>query len=192
MGQATQATDTSSFARVAKVLPKASWPSGYVHRHRAGTSWSLADSATTGAPDWKHRLLERIILHDADRHPEHSPRLGWFVHASRELEEAVDEAREEGFAPPTQVARTTARDMLRRLARIPSGGATPTVYPTEAGGIAVYSQGARGNLLIVCEPNGGVSSYASRNGQSHISKYPDTSAIPDDRIRHAWRDATAH
>ena len=116
--------------------------------------------------------------------------------ALRDLDEARDEAREEGFPPPSDAALRNARGLLRAM-----HGVSPRrfeVYPTADGEIAIDAPGGPGrSVLLLCESDGGALCLVNMNGANRRARYADAAGLPDGFVRDALgeldgsRDSTA-
>ena len=104
--------------------------------------------------------------------------------ALRDLDEARDEAREEGFPPPSDAALRNARGLLRAM-----HGVSPRrfeVYPTPDGEIAIDAPGGPGrSVLLLCESDGGALCLVNMNGANRRARYADATALPDGFVRDA-------
>ena len=118
---------------------------------------------------------------------------------SPELRDALrdlDEAREEGFPPPSDAALRNARGLLRAM-----HGVSPRrfeVYPTPDGEIAVDAPGGPGrSVLLPCEADGGALCPVNMNGANRRARYADATGLPDGFVHDALgeldgsRDSTA-
>jgi hypothetical protein len=104
-----------------------------------------------------------------------------------ELARLDEQSREEGFPPPSAVAKAIAeRIVTELLPRFPRGY---DIYPTSEGEVAVEpaSRPGRG-VLIVCDPKGGVACYVTIDGKNRRARYDDASRLPDSFIAEAIRD----
>ena len=108
-----------------------------------------------------------------------------FVAALKDLEESPDEAREEGYATPAELAMETARRLLRHMY-----GLRPCryeVYPTEDREMCIYIPEGGRSVLVTCDPDGGVHCSTSLE-QGHSRTYYDcdyAAAPPPDFLREA-------
>lgn len=109
----------------------------------------------------------------------------------QELEEALDdlravpnEATEEGYRPPTQLALANTRRILRRLYTL-----LPIrleVYPTPDGEVAIVAPGApRCSVMILCDSNGGALCMVNMDGEHRRARYSTADALPDGFVRDA-------
>jgi len=80
----------------------------------------------------------------------------WLAEALDEIEQAPEEATEEGYASiPSEVlarARTLLQELSRWIAQV------PMIHPTAEGGIAIDFQNASGTAraILICEPGGDI------------------------------------
>lgn len=118
-----------------------------------------------------------LVLHtraDERSHP-------WLEDALAELDEAADEAAEQGFATPSEAAVKNAERILRHLAVIASAG--PAVYPNDSGGIEI-AFGAPGRaVLVLCEADGGGACFSTIDGGNRRARYQRGDDMPDAFIR---------
>lgn len=96
--------------------------------------------------------------------PENTAPAVWRDIALRELSGARQEAAEEGYAPPSELAEANARhviDTASRLCRL-----APAVYPTEDQEIAIQfvDRAAQWAVLILCDSDGGAACFVSAPG----------------------------
>ena len=96
----------------------------------------------------------------------------------------IEEAHEEGFPTPSQVALSNAERLLRKMHRI-----TPRrfeVYPTPDGEIAIDAATGRGNsVLLLCDSEGGALCLANLPSAHRRRSYTSISDLPDDFLREA-------
>ena len=102
--------------------------------------------------------------------------------ALRDLREAKDEAREEGFPAPFDAAARNARRLLRAMYRI-----SPRrfeVYPTPDGEVAIDAPGGFGrSVLLLCDSGGGALCSVNMDGAQRRARYSDTRGLPDGFVR---------
>lgn len=108
--------------------------------------------------------------------------------ALRDLDEAKDEAREEGFPAPSDTALGDARRLLRTMHRM-----LPRrfeVYPMPDGEIAIDVPGDGGrSVILLCEPDGGALCLVNMNGRHRRARYSDTDLLPDGFVREALAES---
>ena len=118
---------------------------------------------------------------DAIAAGEHPPDLR---DALRDLDQATDEAREEGFPAPSGKALESARRLLYAMYRI-----SPRrfeIYPTPDGEIAIDAPGGPGrSVLLLCDSDGAALCLVNMNGAHRRVRYSDTRGLPDGFVRGA-------
>ena len=123
-------------------------------------------------------ILAEFVVHGASSFP--VP----LVSALHDLQEATDEAHEEGFPPPSDVALENADRFLREMYRI-----SPRrfeVYPTPDGEIAIDAPGGHGrSVLVLCDSEGGALCLVNMNGDHRRARYSTTERLPDGFMREA-------
>jgi hypothetical protein len=107
--------------------------------------------------------------------------------ALSDLAQASDEAREDGFEPPPELALRSADRLLRdmyahRQCRF-------EVYPTQDREVAIYAPEGERSLLVLCGPDGSVRCSVNLNGK-HCRAYYDP-AFPGGIPAGFLRDALA-
>ena len=99
-----------------------------------------------------------------------------------DLNGAIEEAREEGFPIPSQVAMANVERMLSEMHRI-----TPRrfeVYPTPDGEVAIDAATGRGNsVILLCDSEGGASCLANLPSGHQRRSYTSVANLPDDFLR---------
>lgn len=102
----------------------------------------------------------------------------------RDLDGTAEEAAEEGFPQPSQLALTNARRLLQDLYRLrPS---RLEAYPTPDGEIALVVPGGQGrSVLVLCDSQGGVLCSVNLNGQHRRARYDTATMLPDGFVREA-------
>ena len=93
-----------------------------------------------------------------------------FEDALKDLEEAPDEAREEGHAPPDELAVKNARRLLRHMYELRP--CRYEVYPTRDREMCIYVPEGGRSVLVTCDPDGGVHCSTSLE-QGHSRTYYD-------------------
>ena len=126
------------------------------------------------------RSGERLVEAESGIHPD----LG---DALRELEEADEDAEENGWAPPSSSAYHNARTLLPRLYRL-----FPrrfSVYPLFDGEIALdATTQTRHSVVVICEADGSVLCLGFIHRRGLRAKYASASDLPDGFLREAFRD----
>lgn len=107
--------------------------------------------------------------------------------ALRDLDGAAEEAGEEGFPQPSELALKNARRLLQDLYRLrPS---RLEAYPTPDGEIALVAPGGRGrSVLVLCDSDGGVLCSVNLNGLHRRARYSTATMLPDGFVREALND----
>ncbi len=104
--------------------------------------------------------------------------------ALRDLREARDEARDEGFPQPSELALENAERLLREMY-----GISPRrfeVYPTPDGEIAVDAPDGQGrSVILLCDSEGGALCLVSLNGHHRRARYSTTETLPDGFVHEA-------
>ena len=102
--------------------------------------------------------------------------------ALNDLREASDEAREEGYTTPSDLALSNAKRLLKAMYEI-----SPRrfeVYPTPDGEIAIDAPNGDGlSVLLLCEPEGGALCLANLRDGHCSNSYPNADALPDSFLR---------
>ena len=107
--------------------------------------------------------------------------------AMHDLDEAREEAREEGFSAPSDVALRNARLLLPAMYDI-----SPRrfeVYPMPDGEVAIDAPGGQGrSALLLCESGGSVLCLVNMHGAHRHEHYSDASMLPDSFVREAMEE----
>lgn len=126
------------------------------------------------------RIQERPVEAESGIHPDLDAAL-------RELEEADQEAEENGWALPSSAALRNARSLLPRLYRLPPERFS--VYPLFNGEIVLdATTKSRHSVVVICEADGSVLCLVNIRRRDRRAKYSDASDLPDGFIREAFRD----
>ena len=108
----------------------------------------------------------------------------WLAEAQKELAEVADEAREEGYPVPSDVAFENARRLLPEIYRL--APRPMAVYPMPDGEIALHVPGGYGqSVLLLCESDGGALCSVNLDGEHRRARYSTTRTLPDGFIREA-------
>ena len=103
--------------------------------------------------------------------------------ALRDLREARDETREEGFPQPSEFALKNAERLLREMY-----GISPRrfeVYPTPDGEIAIDAPDGQGrSVILLCDSEGGTLCLVNLNGHHRRARY-STETLPDGFVHEA-------
>ena len=101
-----------------------------------------------------------------------------------DLQNASDEAREEGFPVPTNTALQNSEILLKEMYWI-----SPRrfeVYPTPDGEIAIDAPGGHGrSVLLLCGSEGGALCLVNMSGEHRRARYSTTETLPDGFVREA-------
>ena len=109
--------------------------------------------------------------------PEAKPSPGSdFEDALKDLEESPDEAREEGYAPPAELATRNARRLLHRMYELRP--CRYEVYPTQDREMCIYIPEGGRSVLVTCDPDGGVHCSTSLE-RGHSRTYYDRDYAAD-------------
>lgn len=104
-----------------------------------------------------------------------------------DLREARNEASEEGFPEPSDMALENAERLLREMYWI-----SPRrfeVYPMPDGEIAIdASDWQRRSVLLLCDSEGGALCLVNMNGPHRRARYSTTKTLPDGFVREALAD----
>jgi len=105
----------------------------------------------------------------------------------RDLREARNEARDEGFPQPSDIALGNADRLLKEMY-----GISPRrfeVYPTPDGEIAIDAPNGQGqSVMLLCDSEGGALCLVNINGQRRRARYSTTDTLPDGFVREALED----
>ncbi len=104
--------------------------------------------------------------------------------ALNDLGKARNEAREEGFPRPSDMAMKNADWLLREMYRI-----SPRrfeVYPTPDGEIAIDAPDGQGrSVILLCNAEGGALCLVNMSGKHRCARYDTTETLPDGFVREA-------
>ncbi len=107
--------------------------------------------------------------------------------ALRDLHEASDEARDEGFPEPSEIALKNAERLLKAVY-----GISPRrfeVYPTPDGEIAIDAPDGQGrSVILLCDSEGGALCLVNLNGHHRRARYSTTETLPDGFVHEALGD----
>lgn len=153
--------------------------------HSAVAPDRLFHPLLSSSPDYfvPERIQEVLVEVESGIHPDLND-------AFQELEEADEDAEENGWPLPSSSAYGNARALLPRLYRL-----SPrrfSVYPLFDGEIALDATTMSGHsVVVICEADGSILClvYIHRHGRR--AKYASASDLPDDFIREAFHDLTA-
>ena len=118
------------------------------------------------------------IAHGAEHFPAR------LADALRDLGEVKDEAREEGFPTPADVACKNANRLLKEMYRLSQRRFE--VYPMPDGEIAIdASDGRESSVLLLCDSDGGALLLVNMGGEHRRARYSSAHALPDGFVREA-------
>ena len=101
-----------------------------------------------------------------------------------ELSVVKDEAREEGFPIPTDLASKNANRLLKEIFRL--SRRRFEVYPMPDGEIAIdASDGQGSSVLLLCDSVGGALCLVNMGGKHRRARYSSADALPDGFVREA-------
>lgn len=104
--------------------------------------------------------------------------------ALRDLLETTNEAKEEGFPPPSGTAIENAECLLRAMYAISSH--RYEIYPTPDREIAIDAPGGYGrSVILLCDSDGGALCLVNMNGEHRRARYSSTEMLPDGFLREA-------
>lgn len=107
--------------------------------------------------------------------------------ALQDLREAPEEAEEEGFPAPSQVAlRNAERFLVSMFEMLPH---RPAVYPTPDGEVAIHARVRRGSsVLMLCDSHGGALCLVNISGRHRRKYYEPGDDSPDTFLEKALAD----
>ena len=115
------------------------------------------------------------------------PDLSELNDALNDLHEASDEARDEGFPQPSEIALKNAERLLKAVY-----GISPRrfeVYPTPDGEIAIDAPDGQGrSVILLCDSEGGALCLVNLNGNHRRARYSTTETLPDGFVHEALGD----
>ena len=110
--------------------------------------------------------------------------------ALSELKKVVDEARDEGFEPPSDEALGNAERLIRGMHAL--RGCRFEVFPTEDREVAISAPGGhKRSVLVLCNSSGGALCSVNLNGQHRRAVYDSAANLPDGFVREALADLDA-
>ena len=139
----------------------------------------LGPSQSLARLDWVS--LGELAAHGAKRFP------AQLAAALRDLDEILDEAREEDFPEPGEAALHNAKRLLREMYAISQRRFE--IYPTPDGEIAIDAPDNRGSsVLLLCDSGGGALCLVNMKGKHRRARYSTTETLPDGFIREAMAE----
>ncbi len=104
--------------------------------------------------------------------------------AMADLRTAPDEADEEGYPLPKEIALSNAKRILQRLYAL--WPIRFEVHPTPDGEIAVVAPGGFGrSVMVLCDSQGGALCMVNLNGKHRRARYSSADGLPDGFLREA-------
>lgn len=103
-----------------------------------------------------------------------------------DLESAREEAAEEGFPAPSDLAIANAKRVLTETRRL-----SPRrfeIYPTPDGEIAIDAPSAAGSVLLLCDSDGGALCLVNLNGDQRQKRYAAADELPDEFLAQTLAD----
>ena len=101
-----------------------------------------------------------------------------------DLREASDEAREEGYPIPSEIALGNAERLLKEI--YTTSPKRYEVYPTPDGEIAIDAPGGYNrSVLLLCDSQGGALCLVNMDGNHRRARYSSSERLPDGFIREA-------
>ena len=155
-----------------------------------GNVFSIESTATRPKGGWVSELILNVSL------PKDNNWKSWFddfsykdfglIDALNDLNEVIEEAREEGFLIPSEVTIRTAERLVREIYKVchMSFG----VYPMPDGEIAIDIYDGKGSsVILLCESTGGSRCMVNINGEGRYAHYPKSkiNKLPDEFIKKA-------
>ena len=111
----------------------------------------------------------------------HVPATSDFVEMMSDLQGVIEEARDEGYPPPSDLAVSNAKLLLERLYRF--APRRFEVYPTPDAEIAIDATGKGCSVVLLCDSNGGVLCMANLPDGYRRKAYSTADSLPDSFIR---------
>ena len=150
-------------------------------------------TSTLDAPVWE--VVDRFLSEDV--YPERQRTDNFenlFDYVSHDLEDALtdlhasmDEASEEQFPIPSQIARSNAESLLKKMYEI--SARRFEVYPTPDGEIAIDAPGGHGrSVIVLCSSDGGALCLVNLSGHHRRARYSTADTLPDGFLRDALAD----
>ena len=98
--------------------------------------------------------------------------------------EVADEASEEGFPTPSEVATENSEWLIRKIYEISPG--SYGVYPTPDGEVAIDIFNGKGSsVILLCDSKGGILCLVNIEGNRRRAHYSQRDTLPDGFIREA-------
>lgn len=101
-----------------------------------------------------------------------------------DLQKVTDEACEEGFPVPSDIAIANSEQLIKNLYEISPG--RYGVYPTQDGEIAIDVFNGKGSsVILLCDSAGGTLCLVNINGDRRRAHYSKINVLPDGFVREA-------
>ena len=106
--------------------------------------------------------------------------------ALEDLRATPDEAKDDGYPQPTEIALTNAGRILRQMyAMLPT---RLEVYPTPEGEVAIVAPAPRRSVMVLCESDGGALCMVNMDGKHRRARYSTADSLPDGFLRDALNE----
>lgn len=129
--------------------------------------------------------FDRLGAGDVEALFEHFPVL--LVEAFHDLHQVVEEAREQDFPEPSEVATRNAAGLLRQMFALSSR--RYEIYPTPDGEVAIDAPDGHGqSVLVLCSSSGGVLCLVNMKAGHRRARYSSAANLPDGFVREALAD----
>ena len=106
-----------------------------------------------------------------------------FVDMMTDLDGVSEEARDEGFPLPSNLAISNAKLLLERLYQF--APRRFEVYPTPDAEVAIDAPGDGSSVVILCDSSGGALCMANLPDGHRTRAYSTTESLPDSFVREA-------
>ena len=111
------------------------------------------------------------------------PRSTDLVEALKDLDDAIEEAEEQGYLKPSHIALSNGRSLVRKLYRI--APRRFEVYPTPDAEIAIDAPGEGSSFVVLCDSRGGALCMANLPDGHRTKYYSTTDILPDSFVSEA-------
>lgn len=109
------------------------------------------------------------------------------LEAFHDLDQIVEEAGEQGFPEPSEVATRNAASLLKRMFALSSR--RYEIYPTPDGEVAIDAPDGHGqSVLVLCSSSGGVLCLVNVKAGHRRARYSSAATLPDRFVREALAD----
>lgn len=160
-----------------------------------GEGWNLFFEDMSGRPfvasvkqaEIAHAELSEVterIRGEGQQNMSDEPFSGELTGVLDDLQGAVDEAREEGFPIPSEIAVTNSERLIKNLYEVSPG--RYGVYPTPDGEIAIdIFNGEGSSVILLCDSVGGALCLVNIESNRRRARYSKTGTLPDGFVREA-------